>query len=178
MTELTLTPGCYGSAVMYRAGSPECDGCPLAESCLERVRETEKQALNWVMRLDDLFKTELTADVAKWFRNRSKVQTVTTRSDEHAKRALERWKSDNVNAFEVQHGYNPANAERDPMLYAAFDFVIKEGPFKPRDLSEHLRDTAQGMSKRALASYVTEFCDALAHLNIIKREARGVLCLQ
>jgi hypothetical protein len=172
-----MAPACYGSAVLFHASAQECVACPLLRSCARVVKRREVYALDYVARLDKRFKTDKRATVDKWFLSRWKIgANKEMTQQENAKRQLAELNNAGINIYMLKSKVNPAQGSGD-CLEAAFAFMLKERVFKPRDIVEYIRDTDPSMSKSALSSVINQLCQTLLMEGVVKKEAKGVLCL-
>jgi hypothetical protein len=157
---------------MLRIGSPECVACPFQVACAAHVRTIEKDALHYASRLGNLLRVSRTVEIAKWFNGRWKTDNTAQRASESAQRTLEQWTARGLNPQLLRHKLNPLKRAQDPTLFEAFKFMIEVGPFKPRDVVEHLRDILPDQSKLSFSREVKSTCEALLHANILKKEGR------
>lgn len=139
---------------------------------------TQGETLSMIARLDQAFGTEKHGSVSAWWKDRLKTDDRSKRSTARARTLLETWSASGVNVYLLQNRENPVPAQAsDKLLREAFAFVLDAGPFKPRDMIEHLRDTCPEVTKVRCTSFAKEVCTALETASILKKEKQGVLCL-
>lgn len=178
MTINALPPGCFGSAILYRASAEECSMCGHAQGCARSVKEREETVLLTVGRFDRLFALERFQTVGKWFADRWKIKREDDTKRAKAIQLLASWKALGVNVYEIRHRSNPAPAS-EPHLRAGFAAVISNlAGFKRGDIVEEITARADlNLTKNGAKRFVDQICDALLEAGVLKTESRGILCL-
>lgn len=171
-----MRPGCWGSAVIYRVGSDECGRCSYLKTCAVAVRASESVVKDTILKMDTLFSTSTFPAVERWFAARWKEPVVDNSAHDRIKHTMEAWRRAGLNVFHLKEKSNPVK-NGSHLYHSLFQFMLDEGPFKPRDLVEHLRETHHMQSKAQVERIVKNACDALVSLGVLKKDGRSILCL-
>ena len=172
-----FAPGCFGSAIYYREDANECIACPYRVGCAEVTRANERVAIRYAERLDKSFATVRTVGIEKWWKDRWTVKKTVTRDVSKLQTVLSGWTKSDINPYHLKHHTNPANRDKNPVLYAVFQFMIDARAFTAKDVSEVIRDVVPEITKSKSLSTAKTLCDTLVFSEIIRKEKRGLFCL-
>lgn len=178
MTDYALTPGCFGSAVLYRRTASECSACSEREECAKTAAERFEQVFSRVTKLDLRFEQERAKTFARTFAARFKRDKVADRKRAQALSTLDTFKRASVNVYEIKHRMNPIPKD-SPIIRTVVQLVIDNGlGFTRRDIADELYAAHSDVLTRASAKSTSEkVCDALLEAGVLRAEKRGILCL-
>lgn len=175
MTTNDLRPGCFGSALIYRAGAEECVRCAHGPECAQTVAQRIPSVTQTLLRLDTKFKMDRARPTARWMKAKMREQVrQTAKADAHAQAILDGLSAAGVNVYHLRHKTNPMQSGSP--LHLIFEAMLRYSTFKPRDLFEAIIEQNPRLKRGQLQGLIKNTCNALLLAGVLKKE-RGVLCL-
>ncbi|TXN07949.1 hypothetical protein FV222_01560 [Methylobacterium sp. WL103] len=176
MTDLSLAPGCYGFALSFKAGSPECSTCPFAGQC--EITGAEQLArrrleLGITVREKRVRKPVAETEVAVAAIGQVLTDTLPKKVDE----LIQRIEKAGIRVTEaLREGRNPFLNEKPAFLRVACHLILHMPQGIDRKTLSIAFQKKLNWSEGTAAAHATQAFQALSHLGAA-HEANGRLTL-